>query len=173
MDKDALAGFIFSAAEETFATMLGLRIAPGDPSIGSLETVTASDRVVALIGLAGHCNGTGMIACSPELACKLSSRMLLTESRVVDSVVLDAMSEISNMIFGNIKTMLEGQVGLLGLSIPTVVFGRNFFTGSVGEQWVAVPLKVAEHNLELRMCLSRNHSIAKQSSGRQPATVSF
>lgn len=166
MDKNTLASFIFNAAEETFATMLGLQVASGDTSIASLETMAASDRVVALIGLAGHYNGTGIINCSPDLACKLSSRMLMTEFQIVDSDVLDVMSEISNMIFGNVKTMLEEQVGLLGLSIPTVVFGRNFCTRSVGEQWVAVPLKVAEHDLELRMCLSQNHSSTKYSSAR-------
>ena len=173
MDKNTLASFIFNAAEETFATMLGSQVTHGEPSTGNPETVTASDRVVALIGIAGCYNGTGIIDCSPELACKLSSQMLMTDFQVVNSDVLDAMSEISNIIFGNVKTMLEEQVGLLGLSIPTVIFGRNFCTRSVGEQWIAVPLKVDEYELELRMCLSQNHSSSRQNSARQSITVSL
>jgi chemotaxis protein CheX len=173
MDKNTLASFVFNAAEETFATMLGLQVTHGEPSTGNPEIVTTSDRVVALIGLAGHYNGTGIIDCTPELACKLSSQMLMADFQMVDSEVLDAMSEISNIIFGNVKTMLEEKVGLLGLSIPTVIFGRNFCTRSVGEQWVAVPLKVDEHALELRMCISQNHSSTKQNSVRHPVTVSL
>jgi chemotaxis protein CheX len=173
MDKNTLASFIFSAAEETFATMLGLQVTRGETSADNPETTTATERVVALIGLAGYYNGTGIISCSPELACKLSSQMLMSDLRVIDSEVLDAMSEISNIIFGNVKTMLEEQVGLLGLSIPTVIFGRNFCTRSVGEQWIAVPLKVDEHDLDLRMCLSQNHSSAKQNMVRQPVSASI
>ena len=172
MDKDTLASFIFNAAEETFATMLGLQVTRGEPSTENPEATVASERVVALIGLAGHYNGTGIISCSPELACRLSSQMLMADFQVIDSEVLDAMSEISNIIFGNVKTMLEEQVGLLGLSIPTVIFGRNFCTRSVGEQWIAVPLKIDEHDLDLRMCLSQNHSSTKQSIVRQPVIVS-
>jgi chemotaxis protein CheX len=98
--------------------------------------------------------------------------MLMADFQVIDSEVLDAMSEISNIIFGNVKTMLEEQVGLLGLSIPTVIFGRNFCTRSVGEQWIAVPLRVDEQDLDLRMCLSQNHSSTKQGVARQSVVVS-
>lgn len=173
MDKITLARFVFDAAEETFATMLGLQVAHGEPCLESLESMVASDRVVALIGIAGHYNGTGIVDCSPGLACRLSSQMLMSDFQTVNSEVLDAMSEISNIIFGNVKTMLEEQAGLLGLSIPTVIFGRNFCTRSIGEQWIAIPLKVEGYDLELRMCLSQNHSSPKQNSARQSATVSL
>ena len=171
MDKNTLASFLFNAAEETFTTMLGLQITHGALSAGNPETAEVSDRVVALIGVAGYYNGTGIINCSPELACKLSSQMLMTDFQIIDSKVLDAISEISNLIFGNVKTMLEEQVGLLGLSVPTVIFGRNFRTRSVGEQWTIVPLKVAEDEFELRMCLSQNHSSAQPNVGRPSAAV--
>lgn len=171
MDKTTLAKFIFAAAEETFVTMLGLQVTQTEAPVEHAETETASERVVALIGIAGHYNGTGIISCSPEMACKLSSQMLMAEYDAINSEVLDAMSEISNIVFGNVKTMLEEQVGLLGLSIPTVVFGRNFCTRSVGEQWITVLLKVEEQDIQLRMCLSQNHSIAKANSIRQPVSV--
>ncbi len=171
MDKNTLAQFIFAAAEETFATMLGLQVIQEEASPENPALETTAERVVALIGIAGHYNGTGIISCSPELACKLSSQMLMSDYSVINSEVLDAMSEISNIVFGNVKTMLEEQVGLLGLSIPTVIFGRNFCTRSVGEQWIAVPLTVDEHKLDLRMCLSQNHNSTKSQSIRQPASV--
>jgi chemotaxis protein CheX len=172
MDKTTLAKFIFSAAEETFATMLGLQVTQTEAPAEDTETETASERVVALIGIAGHYNGTGIISCSPEIACKLSSQMLMADYQAINSEVLDAMSEISNIVFGNVKTMLEEQVGLLGLSIPTVIFGRNFCTRSVGEQWITVPLKVDEQDLQLRMCLSQNHSSTRANTIRQPVPTS-
>jgi len=171
IDKDALARYMFSAADEIFATMLGLQIILGKASAENPETATDSERVVALIGLAGSYNGTGIISCSPALACKLSSMMLASDLRVVDGEVLDAIGELSNMVFGNVKTMLEQQVGQLGLSIPTVVFGRNFWTRSVGEQWITVPVEVDECEIDLRMCLSQNHRSLRHTSFRQHAPV--
>ena len=51
------------------------------------------------------------------------------------------MAELTNMIIGSVKTDLESQLGPLGLSIPTVVFGRNFKTRSAGTaEWIARPL---------------------------------
>lgn len=173
MNKDAIARFMFSAAEETFATMLGLQIIPSELPGEKSETTSDSERVVALIGLAGSYNGTGMISCSPVLACKLASNMLMDELRAIDGEVLDAIGELSNMIFGNVKTMLEQQVGQLGLSIPTVVFGRNFWTRSVGEQWITAPVKVDECDLDLRMCISQNYNGLKHSLVRPHSSTTI
>lgn len=156
MDKDVIVRFMLSAAEETFATMLGLQITPGEPSVEQSETAIHVERVVALIGLAGPYNGTGMISCSPALACKLASEMLMENLNAIDGEVLDAIGELSNMIFGNVKNMLEQQIGPFGLSIPTIIFGRNFWTRSIGEQWIVVPIKVNEFDLELQLCRSPN-----------------
>lgn len=157
IDKGTIVQYMFSAADETFATMLGLQIIPGKASTEKPENVTDSERIVALIGFAGSYNGTGMISCSPKLACKLSSIMLTSDLRVIDGEILDAIGELSNVIFGSVKTMLEQQVGQLGLSLPTVVYGRNFWTRSVGEQWIAVPIEVDECEIDLRICLSQKH----------------
>ena len=47
--------------------------------------------------------------------------------------------KLTNMIIGSVKTDLESNSGPLGLSIPTVVFGRNFKTRSAGNaEWIHV-----------------------------------
>ena len=38
--------------------------------------------------------------------------------------VLDAMAQLTNMIVGSVKVELESKLGPLGLSVPTVVYGR-------------------------------------------------
>ena len=155
-DRDTVAQFIVAAAQETFATMLGVPITLGETPDGKDAAAVNSERVLALIGLAGRCSGMGVISCSPALACQLSSKLLADHFQTVTSEVLDAMGELSNMIFGNVKNMLEKQTGQLGLSIPTVIFGRNFSTRSMGEQWIVVSLRVEQSDLDLRMCLSQS-----------------
>ena len=69
--------------------------------------------------------------------------------------MLDAVAEITNMIIGSVKTDLEAELGPLGLSIPTVVFGRNFKTRSAGTtEWIHVRFLWDEDPLLIKMCLA-------------------
>jgi chemotaxis protein CheX len=113
--------------------------------------------VVALIGVAGTWAGTGCVSCTPELACRVCSQMLMTESKAVDEEVLDAVAELTNMIIGSVKNDLEVELGPLGLSIPTVVYGRNFRTKSAGHaEWVVRTFNWDTDVFEVRMCLAPN-----------------
>jgi chemotaxis protein CheX len=155
---------ICQSMAQIFSTMLGVEIEQGDASIesGSLE---ANDGVVSLIGLAGSWAGMGSITCSPNLACRICSQMLMTESSAVDEEVLDAVAELTNMVVGNVKTDLEAELGPLGLSIPTVVFGRNFRTKSAGHaDWIVVRFSWQDEPLVVRVCLAPNERGAESKS---------
>ena len=79
----------------------------------------------------------------------------MTESNAVDEDVLDAVAELTNMVIGNVKTELEGHVGPLGLSIPTVVFGRNFRAKSAGTtEWIVVRFLWDNESLVVKLCLA-------------------
>ena len=147
---------IVRASADVFATMLGVEIRPGEVSIES-GSPDANDGVLSLIGLAGTWTGAGTIACSPALACRVCSQMLMTESTAVNEEVLDAVAELTNMIIGSVKNDLEQHLGPLGLSIPTVVFGRNFKTRSASHsEWVVTRFHWDEECVIVRLCLSRN-----------------
>ena len=156
MDQELIVGIVSRAAKDVFGTMLGLEIDLGEAFIEK-SSPPESQKVVALIGLAGQWIGTGVIGCSPEFACRIASLMLMTEYQAVNEDVLDAMAEMANMIFGSVKTELEEHLGALGLSIPTVIFGRNFATRSVGQQaWTVFPLRAGTDEMEMKFCLMPN-----------------
>jgi chemotaxis protein CheX len=149
-----LSSAIITATEEVFATMLGLELEVQPPYFDSKEA-RPTDGVVGLIGLAGRWVGTGSIACSAELACKISSQFLMAEYTAVDQDVLDAVAEVTNMIIGNVKTLIEEELGPMGLSIPTVIFGRNFTTLTIGtNDWTIVPFQCGDEKLEVNLCLA-------------------
>lgn len=157
LDLDATAASIRAATGEVFATMLGLSPAPGRYFLVR-DAPGPIDGVVALIGLAGKWAGTGMLSCSASLACTLSACLLLGEpgrsKDAVDEEVLDSMAEITNMVLGNVKNHLEERLGTMGLSIPTVIYGRNFTARSLGEgDWVVVPFACGDERLEVRLRL--------------------
>jgi chemotaxis protein CheX len=145
---------ISKASREVFETMLGLPLEI-DPSLtrNRIEPETF-DGVVALVGVAGSWTGTGHISCSPLFAQKLAGALLMTKYDSVDEDVLDAVAEVANMIIGNVKTFFEERLGPLGLTVPTVIFGRNYQTRSAGvKDWVLVRLHSGEEAMDVNFCL--------------------
>lgn len=140
------------ATHSVFETMLG--VTPEERAGRQASSPDPSDGVLALIGMAGDWVGTGTLSGSAGAARFLAGKFLTQEFAEVDEEVLDAIGELSNMVFGNVKTMLEDQLGPMGLSIPTVICGCNVTTRSVGNHtWTVAPFEVEGHSVELRMCL--------------------
>jgi len=155
INHEQLVELITRSATEVFSTMLGLEPVAGASHINHNDP-EPRDGVVSLIGLAGDWVGMGSVSCSAELACKLSSSFLMSEYTAVNDEVLDAVAEITNMIIGNVKTGLEEVLGPMGLSIPTVVYGKNFTTRSLGRnEWSVVPFDCEGESMEVQVCLAQ------------------
>jgi chemotaxis protein CheX len=138
---------------QVFSTMLGVELAPGEVVESAVED--APSEVVALIGIAGAWAGAGNVSCSAKAACRICASMLMTEAPAVNEDVLDAVAELTNMIIGNVKTELEAHLGPLGLSIPTVVYGRNFHTKTAGAPgWMVLRFQWETDILTVKLCLA-------------------
>jgi chemotaxis protein CheX len=145
---------LIRSAGDVFSTMLGSELSSGEVTVEG-TTSEPNDGVVSFIGIAGSWAGTGSLTCSPAMACRICAAMLMTEAPAVNEDVLDAVAELTNMIIGSVKTDLENELGPLGLSIPTVVFGRNFKTRSAGTtEWIHVRFLWDEDPLLIKMCLA-------------------
>ncbi len=156
LSQDTIVQAVHAATREVFSTMLSMEISTGEAYTEESPS-GPTDGVVSLIGLAGQWAGTGSMSCSAAFACRLSSQMLLIELNSVDGEVLDAIAELTNMIIGNVKTSLEERLGPMGLSIPTVVFGKNFTTRSTRSGlWTVVPFHCGDDRIEVRICLAPN-----------------
>ncbi len=159
---NAIVESLIRSTAEVFSTMLGSKLSSGETMIDT-TTSEPTDGVVSFIGIAGSWAGTGSLTCSPAMACRICAAMLMTEAPSVNEDVLDAVAELTNMIIGSVKTDLESELGPLGLSIPTVVFGRNFKTRSAGTaEWIYVRFLWDEDSLLIKMCLApseKTHAI--------------
>ncbi len=161
MEQLDVVNAIRSATENEFSTMLGLPVAPGYPYT-EFNPPLPRDGIIAVIGMAGVWVGSGSICCSGQTACLMSSQMLGIECPPeVNEDVLDAMSEITNMIVGGFKTAAEAYLGALGLSLPTVIYGLSFSARTAGkEQWTVVPFTGREVSLEVKICLTPNRGLS-------------
>jgi chemotaxis protein CheX len=87
--------------------------------------------------------------------------MLMCEATAVNEEVLDTVAELTNMIIGSVKTELELHLGPLGLSIPTVVYGRNFRAKSAGSaEWIVVRFHWDDETLVVKLCLEPKEQAA-------------
>jgi chemotaxis protein CheX len=156
LSQEQIVKALVESTTEVFTTMLGTAVTAGPASV-ERSLPPSAEGVVALVGLAGPWIGTGGIGCSAELACKFCSLLLMTESSAVNDEVLDAVGELANMIVGSFKTRIEEHVGALGLSIPTVIYGRNFTARSLSNgDWIIVPFECEGSILQVEVCLAPN-----------------
>jgi chemotaxis protein CheX len=164
ISQEDLVKAIRSATEEVFTMMLNLEIAAGEVFVEKEEAVPSSG-VVSLIGLAGSWVGSGSLACSAVCAAKIASALLMAPYEAIDEDVLDAVAEVTNMIIGNVKTALESRLGAMGLSTPTVIYGRNFQTRSSGNQeWTVVPFTLGEDRMCVQVCIAPNVESGKKTT---------
>lgn len=154
MNASVLKEMMLQNCRQVFATMLDTSILelPQDRHANAEN----EERVVSLIGFGGDHTGNCMITCSKWLACKVASIMLMEEHSAVNAEVMDAFGEISNMVFGNVKTELEEHLGPLRLSIPTVIVGERFNIRNVSNPaWAAVKFRVFDREeVDVRMCVT-------------------
>jgi chemotaxis protein CheX len=166
IDAAEIVAAIRAATNDVFSTMLNLPIEAGRPSEETDEP-ESFDGVISMVGIAGDWTGSGRVSCSPHFACKLAEALLMTPYEAVNEGVLDAMSEVGNMIIGNIKSTFEEKLGPLGLSVPTVIFGRNYRTRSASVlKWTLVPFRCGDERMDVSFCLMKSRaSHAHNSAG--------
>jgi chemotaxis protein CheX len=154
IDEKTIVEFVRASAADVFSTMLGMEI-ESRPERTDQNAPTVSDGVMAFVGMAGAWTGSGVISCSAAFACQICNQLLMSENSSVNEEVLDAVGEVANMIIGNFKTMVEEQLGPMGLSIPTVIYGRNFTSRSLGtNNWIVLPFACGDEAIDIRCCLT-------------------
>jgi chemotaxis protein CheX len=164
MEQSAVVKGLRDATEEVFSTMLSLEVVFGEPYT-EVNPSGQNDGIIAVIGLAGGWIGTASICCSAAMGCRIASQMLGAQLSEVDEEVLDALSEVANMIIGCFKTGAESHLGPLGLSIPTVIYGLSFSARSPGkEQWIVVPFICGEDTVNVKICLTPNRSMPRMAA---------
>jgi len=140
-----------AALRHTFLTMAGLEVAIGPILPHEADQVAEGKVVASLVGWTGHWSGTGVLECTPEFACILTNVLLGTELTELDEDALNCVAEMSNIIFGNVKTDLEGVLGAMTLQIPTVVYGTSIGMWSPVESFLVLPITIDRHSLRVKI----------------------
>jgi chemotaxis protein CheX len=170
-DQELLVSKIRTATDDVFSTMLGISVTPGE-AFSAQRDAESFDGVIALAGLTGTWVGSAHLSCSAQLACRLAGAMLASDYAAVNEDVLDTVSELTNMIVGNVKSSLEDELGPMGLGIPTVIYGRNYRARSSSvREWVVVPFHCEAERLEIKMALMPNGKVTATRTAGGPEEV--
>lgn len=119
-----------AATQNVFQTMLGIKLNRGELSLR--KSFAPIHEVCGLIGLAGKCHGMVVVSFGRETALQLAGILLGDNVVELNSDVVDAVGELTNMITGAAKSQLAKYE--LSIGLPTVICGKthtiNFPSGS-------------------------------------------
>ena len=110
-----------TSVTSVFATMLDCRIGRGEPFVK--EGSQPHHEVSGIIGLSGKAKGTVVLSLEPDVALAATEAMLLERPPEINSDVVDAVGELTNVVAGGAKARLEHFA--LSVSLPTVIIGRE------------------------------------------------
>ncbi|MDP9127671.1 MAG: chemotaxis protein CheX [Pseudomonadota bacterium] len=118
-----ISGAVCNAVRQTF----GVEAVAGPYEIGEGMVSLVGD-VSGVIGMAqNHLEGTLMLCLTYETVRDILPQVVGRSMSITHEMAVDAVSEITNMVFGQIKSNLGQRGYQLKLGIPCVVSGRGHF----------------------------------------------
>lgn len=121
--SEEIAAAVCAAMRNTFS----VDVRPGDYEIGEGMVSLVGD-VSGVIGMVqNHLEGTMTICLTYETMRDILPHIVGHSVSVTHEMAVDAVGEITNMIFGQIKTEMNKRGYALKLGIPSVVTGRGHF----------------------------------------------
>lgn len=115
---------VLTSMVNVLSTMAQMVPKPGRPSLKTDDS--APGVVTGLIAMEGaQARGSLAISFPKAVILDIVKRMLREEKTEVDDMARDLTGEISNMVMGGAKGLLEEDGYHFGLSLPTVLFGEG------------------------------------------------
>jgi chemotaxis protein CheX len=115
---------LVQAAQDVFDTMVFMKLEP----ITERHQIWTGDILLGTITFHGAAEGCLGLCCPKEAAEAITQSMLgMAPGEALEREdIQDALGEVTNMVMGNLKTLLADILGDLQISVPTVMRGQQF-----------------------------------------------
>ena len=151
MDVQLINPFI-NATLKVLETMAFVKAKAGKPFLK--KDNTARGDVSGIIGFTGEANGTVSVSFDESCILRIVSSMFGEGIAEMNSEIIDAAGEITNMISGQARQKLEEAGRIFHGSIPTVVTGKNHKLISMTKgPKIAIPFKTDAGIFTVEVCL--------------------
>lgn len=119
---------VLRACNNVMVTMAGLELQAGKPYKLKPHTPVSGKSVTGLISMHSRIRRASVAIVFSEAALiNTAEKMLPQKQQIIDSVAIDLVGELSNMILGGTKGMLEEEGYDFDMSLPTVMIGHDYF----------------------------------------------
>ncbi len=153
MDVSYINPFV-EAVNSVFDTMLGVQ-----PKRNAVRIVSGGGQgkgLTSLIGISGVFHGCVALTFPPETALVLAGRMLGTDLSETNDEVIDAISELVNIVAGSAKAKFNTDPPL-ELGLPTVVEGAAYRVKFPSKSiWLEVPFSSDAGDFSMELTYSPN-----------------
>ena len=92
------------------------------------EAVFSKDHWVIVVGVTGEVHGHVLLCMTEPQACAIASKMCMMEVTQMDDFSQSAISELGNMIMGNVATVFSSTGVGIDITPPTLSHGNVSFT---------------------------------------------
>jgi len=141
---------------EVLKTMAFVNPRPGKPYLK--KNNLAKGDVTGIIGLTGAIKGSLALSFSTGSILKIVSNMLGEEMTSLNSEIIDAVGEITNMVSGAARKRIEAMGFSIHASIPTVVSGKDHSVMHVlGEPSIVIPFEMEEGTFVVDISMGEPH----------------
>lgn len=141
-DKNLLNTFVDSVIK-TLGDMAQTKVTPGKPTVEHKVAPPMKGEVAGIIGMvAGDAKGTLLICFTSKSAFKIIENMLGEVHTNLTPEVMDAVGELTNMIYGSAKTTLNKMGYEFEMALPTVVTGDFQIGGSHNGVKLSIPFLI-------------------------------
>ena len=153
MDVSYVNPFVESV-DSVFETMLDVHPKRNAVKISNGER--KGERLTSLIGISGMISGCVALCFPPQTALSLAGKMLGADITEVNDEVVDAISELVNMVAGSAKAKFNADPPL-ELGLPTVVEGAGYRVKYPSKSvWLEVPFSSDAGDFSMEVTYSPN-----------------
>lgn len=127
-------GDLFEILQTIWSTQLGLDLSHAEHYPGP-EIKTTAELMTGTVQISGGFTGAVHLVCSREVIRAAAAQMFsVPKDDLTNEDLRDALGELTNMVGGNVKTLLAGTEYI---SLPTVIEGSDYGVARLASDVVA------------------------------------
>jgi chemotaxis protein CheX len=153
---ETLAAEISNAVVTTMKNMFDVTAQPKRCEIGR-GIVSLVGDVSGVIGMVqDELEGTLTLSFNNEMMCNLLPKVIGQSVTITHEMAVDAVGEVTNMIFGQLKTDLNRRGYGMKLGIPSVVTGKGHFLSHFHRgPYLIMPFLINEHLFQVHVAMHK------------------
>ena len=109
---------------------------------------------VIIVGVTGQLHGHVLLAMTEKQACGIASKMAMMDIKEMDDFASSAISELGNMIMGNVATVFSSSGIGIDITPPTLSHGNVSFASKGGKS-LCVPMSFEGGGVDLYLALQQ------------------